>query len=212
MPTSDRPLRTWWPAAVAVLLCPVLAQALPPALETLPDAARSGLEARAARLAELTPEARAALAARVAAWHALPAEERGRRRIAHAAAEALPHEERMRLQRAAERFDALPEAEQRALRLEFEQLDQGLRRGWRLGPVLGLDWPGLHPLFSAMPETEHVPALLALRAMSPQGRADLAALVQRTPPHEREALRQAWLAAPADGRDAWLRARVSGAP
>lgn len=199
---------------LVLALAPVAAWALPPALQDseLPAAERERLEARAARLADMSPEQRSALAARIAAWRALPAQERGRRRIAHEAATALPHAERMQLQRAAAHFDTLPEAEQRALRLEFEQLDQGLRRGWRLGPTLGQDWAGLHPLFSAMPEDERGPALLALRTMSAQARADLAALAQRTPPHERDALRSAWLAAPADARDAWLRARVTGAP
>ena len=31
------------------------------------------------------------------------------------------------------------------------------RRGWLLGPVLGADWPRLHPLFSAMPEDQRGP-------------------------------------------------------
>lgn len=215
MPISERRLRGFGTGFVGLLLAASgIAAALPPALQsdTLPAAERARLEARAARLAKMTPEARNALAARVAAWHALPATERARRRIAYEAAAALPHAERVRLQQAAAHFDTLPEAEQAELRLAFEQLDQGLRRGWLLGPELGGDWPGLHPLFSAMPESERAPSLLALRAMSPQARKDLAALAQRTPPHEREALRSAWLAVPADARDAWLRARVSGAP
>ncbi|MET0327864.1 MAG: DUF3106 domain-containing protein [Luteimonas sp.] len=199
---------------LALGLAACAASALPPALQAdrLPAADRARLEARAAMLAGMSPEARAAFAARVAAWHALPAAERARRRTAHEAAEALPHAERMQLQQTATQFAALPEAEQLELRTAFEQLDQGLRRGWLLGPVLGADWPGLHALFSALPGSERAPALLALRAMSPQARLDLAALAQRTPPHEREALRRDWLAVPADARDAWLRSRVTGAP
>lgn len=201
-------------AACLLLALPVTWAVLPPVLRTaaLPQAERDQLEARAAQLAAMTPDARATLVARVAAWRALPAQERRRRRIAHETAAALPHAERVRLQQAASHFATLPEAEQRALRLEFAQLDQGVRRGWRLGPVLGLDWPGLHPLFSAVPQADRASTLLALRASSVQARADLAALAQRTPPHEREALRRAWLDVPADARDAWLRARVSGAP
>ena len=53
-----------------------------------------------------------------------------------------------------------------------------------------------------------LPAMLALRAASPQARADLAVLAQRTPPQERDALRAQWLAVAPDARDAWLRARV----
>lgn len=213
MPISERGLRR---VAVALFLCvaPLAQAALPVALklDTLPAAERAQLEARAARLAQMTPADRDALQARLAAWQSMPAGERARRRIAYRAADALPHAERMQLQQAAAHFDTLPEAEQRALRLAFEQLDQSLRRGWRLGPVLGVDWPRLHPLFSAMPEAQRAPALLALRATSLQARDDLAALAQRTPPQERDALRAQWLAVPADTRDAWLRARVSGTP
>jgi len=214
MPISERAAGRAGILASLLFAAPLVAVALPPALQAdaLPAAERARLEARARQLARMTSEDRTALAARVAAWHALPAPERARRRSAHEAVEALPHAERMRLQQAAAHFDTLPESEQRALRLEFEQLDLGLRRGWLLGPELGPDWPRLHPLFSAMPEPERTPALLALRAMSAQARADLATLAQRTPPHERDALRSQWLAVPADARDAWLRARVSGTP
>jgi len=213
MPDSERHLRR---VVVVVLLfvAPLVHAALPAALtaDTLPAAERSRLEVRAAHLAGMTPADRDALTARVAAWQLLPAGERARRRIAYEAAEALPHAERMRLQQAAAHFEGLPEPEQRALRQAFEQLDLGIRRGWLLGPVLGTDWPRLHPLFSAMPEAQRGPVLLALRATSEQARDDLAALAQRTPPHERDALRAQWLAVPAGTRDAWLRARVSGAP
>ncbi|MDR6991893.1 DUF3106 domain-containing protein [Luteimonas sp. 3794] len=211
MRISER-LRRRGGVALLLLAAPLAQAALPAGLQaqSLPAAERARLEARVARLAQMTPAEHATLQARLAAWQALPAGERARRRIAYQAVEALPHAERMQLQRAAAHFDTLPEPEQRALRLAFEQLDQSLRRGWLLGPVLGADWPRLHPLFSAMPEDQRGPALLALRATSAQARDDLAALAQRTPPHERDALRAEWLAVPADTRDAWLRARVSG--
>lgn len=212
MPISDRVLRC--AGACLLLVAPLAHAALPAALkaDTLPAAERAQLEARAARLAQMTPAERDALEARLAAWELLPASERARRRLAWQAADALPHAERMQLQQAAAHFDTLPAPEQQALRLAFEQLDLGLRRGWLLGPVLGADWPRLHPLFSAMPEAQRGPVLLALRASSLQARDDLAALAQRTPPQERDALRAQWLAVPAETRDAWLRARVSGTP
>ena len=212
MPISDRVLRG--AGACLLLVAPLAHAALPAALkaDTLPAAERAQLEARAARLAQMTPAERDALEARLAAWEILPASERARRRLAWQAADALPHAERMQLQQAAAHFDTLPAPEQQALRLAFEQLDLGLRRGWLVGPVLGADWPRLHPLFSAMPEAQRGPVLLALRASSLQARDDLAALAQRTPPQERDALRAQWLAVPADTRDAWLRARVSGTP
>lgn len=177
--------------------------------DTLPEADRERLTARAARLDAMSPAERAALTARATAWHAAPAAARAQQRLAFDAVEAMPHAERMRLQQAAEHFATLPEDERKALRLQFEQLDLGLQRGWRLGPALGAEWPGLHALFAAMPVEQHAPAMLALRTASPQARADLVVLAQRTPPHEREALRSAWLAVPADARDAWLRARVA---
>jgi len=214
MPISERVRRFAGVAGLLLLAAPLAQAALPPALkaESLPAAERAQLEARAARLAQMTPAERDALKARLAAWQILPAGERARRRIAWQAADALPHAERMRLQQAAAHFETLPEPEQRELRLAFEQLDLSLRRGWLLGPVLGADWPRLHPLFSAMPEDQRGPVLLALRATSLQARDDLAALAQRTPPQERDALRAQWLAVPADTRDAWLRARVAGTP
>lgn len=195
---------------VALLALAGAATALPAGVPwtTLPAADRERLTARAARLQAMSPAERAAFAARVAAWHALPAQERERRRIAFAAIEAMPHPERARLQQAAAHFDTLPDEARQALRLQFDQLDLGLRRGWLLGPTLGAEWPGLHALFAAMPAEQHAPAMLALRAASPQARADLAVLAQRTPPQERDALRAQWLAVAPGARDAWLRARV----
>ncbi|MCD9027335.1 DUF3106 domain-containing protein [Luteimonas sp. BDR2-5] len=196
----------------AVLACSCAgALALPatiPGWEHLPAAERERLTARAARLAAMTPAQRQAFAARVAEWHALPAATRAQQREAWEALQALPHAERMRLQAAAERYAALPEAERKALRARFDSLDQGMQRGWLLGPTLGAAWPGLHPLFAAMPNAQHAPAMLALRAMSAQAVADLAVLAQRTPPQDRDALRTRWLAVPAAERDAWLRAQV----
>lgn len=197
-------------ACAALLLVGGAAMALPAGLPwaALPAADRDRLTARAARLQAMSPAERDAFAARVAAWRALPAPERERRRIAFEAVEAMPHPERARLQQAAAQFAALPDDARQALRLEFDQLDLGLRRGWLLGPTLGAEWPALHPLFAAMPAEQHAPAMLALRAASTQARADLAVLAQRTPPHERDALRAQWLAIAPGARDAWLRARV----
>ncbi len=208
MPTSER-LRPLLAVLLGAGAC--AAAALPAGVpwEALPATSREQLAARAARLEAMAPAERDALAARVAAWRALPEPERVRRREAFDAIEAMPHAERMRLQQAASHFETRPEDERRALRATFEALDHGLRRGWRLGPTLGADWPGLHPLFAAMPVEQHAPAILALRAASPQARADLAVLAGRTPPHERGALREQWLAVPPEARDAWLRARVS---
>ena len=77
-----------------------------------------------------------------------------------------------------------------------------------LWPVLGVDWPRLHALLPQVPGEEREALLVALRALAPQGRNDLAVLAQRTPPEQRQALRDELLAQPAEARDAWLRRRV----
>lgn len=207
MRTSERRCRV---VGIALMLLAGAAAALPAGVPwaTLPAADRERLTARDARLQAMSPAERDALAARVAAWRALPAEARTRQRAAFEAVDAMPHAERVRLQQAAAHFATLPDDARQALRLQFDQLDLGLQRGWLLGPTLGAEWPGLHALFAAMPAEQHAPAMLALRAASAQARTDLAVLAQRTPPHERDALRAEWLAVPADARDAWLRTRV----
>ncbi len=216
MPASERQpgrVRRVPPLLLSVLLLAVgpvafAAPAAMPGWNHLPAGEREQLAARAARLAAMRPAQRQDLAARVAAWHALPPAERARQREAWTAVQALPHAERVRLQAAAARYAALPEPERQALRARFDSLDLGMQRGWLLGPTLGAAWPGLHPLFAAMPPAQQAPAMLALRGTSPQGAADLAVLAQRTPPQDRDALRAQWLAVPADQRDAWLRAQV----
>ena len=188
------------------------AQPLPPELEAvaarLPAQERERLLQRQQRLAELGPEARAALAARLAEWDALPEEEKRAQREAWAAWRELPADERARMRQARARFEALPRERQAALRQRFDAMDGTVRRGWLLGPVLGGDWPRLHPLFAQVPAGERQAVLEALRGLSRQGRADLAVLAQRTPPEAREAVRRELLSLPPEAREAWLRERT----
>jgi hypothetical protein len=86
-------------------------------------------------------------------------------------------------------------------------LDEMQRRGWRLGPVLGADYPRLQPLFGFVPEAERTATLSLLRQLDAQQRDDLAVLAQRIAPQERDGFRRELLAVPAAARGAWLRAR-----
>jgi hypothetical protein len=177
-------------------------------LPLLPPAERARLERRVATVRGWSDAERAAHAARVAAWEALPATTRAMRRERYAAWRALPLDERARLVQARTAFAALEPVQREALRARFDTLDGALRRGWRLGPTLGVDYPRLQPLLAQVPETEHAPLLRTLRAMTPLQRADLAVLVQRTPPHERAALRRDLISTAAAQRDGWLYERL----
>lgn len=190
------------------LAAAAVAQGSPPPSVALPAQERERLATLRQRLDALADDERAALRVRVAEWDALPEAERRSRRDAWQAWQAIPHDERMRMREARIAFEAMPLERQRELRAAFDALDANLRRGWLLGPALGADWPRLHALFAQVPDDEREALLVALRALSPQGRDDLAVLAQRTPPERRAALRDALLAEPAATRDAWLRRRV----
>jgi hypothetical protein len=199
-------------ALAMILSTGVAAQSLPPGLlekaQALPAPTGAELRRHAAVLAAMTPTQRAAFDKRVAQWDAqVPAAQRERRE-AWQAWRALPDVERQRLRAAARAFSALPPDQQQTLRAQYEALDGSERRGWLLGPVLGADYPKLHALVAQVPPTQRDALLEALRGLSPEGRADLAVLAQRTPPQARDALRTELLAQPAPRRDAWLRDRL----
>jgi len=209
-----RPERTRMQALVAALLLSAGAgaQSLPPALlekaTMLPAPTRAELQRHAATLAAMTPAQREAFARRVAEWDAqVPALQRERRE-AWQAWQALPETEHRRLRAAAVAYAALPPDRRQELRAQYDTLDGSERRGWLLGPTLGADYPKLHSLVSQVPSGQRDALLAALRALSPEGRADLAVLAQRTPPHERQALRTRLLEQPEPERDAWLRDRL----
>lgn len=108
------------------------------------------------------------------------------------------------LREAALRFASLPAAEQASLRHRFAALDRMERRGWRFGPDLGNDWPGLQPWLGFVPEDERDPLLRILRAMDSTQRAQLAELLRRQSPAGRIELRRELLAIPPARRAGWL--------
>lgn len=177
-------------------------------LPLLAPAERTRLEQRVATVRGWSEAERVAHAARVAAWDALPAATRAARRERYAAWRALPLDERTRLVQARSAFAALEPVQREALRARFDTLDGAMRRGWRLGPALGADYPRLQPLLAQVPEPEHAPLLRTLRAMTPSQRTDLGVLVQRTPPQDRAALRRELVSTASAQRDGWLYERL----
>lgn len=203
---------------VAVLLALLL---LPPALAAqavLDDYARilpqlqpierAQLRQRAATWTGWSAAERTEFGAHAAAWDALSPSQRGERRERYAAWRALPADDRAAVRAAMRRYAALPAEQQQALRAQFEALDRSDRRGWLLGPSLGADYPALQPLLAQVPAVDHEALLRVLRAMPRQQRIDLAVLVQRTPPQERDELRRALLSTSAANRQQWLWLRL----
>lgn len=196
--------------AAALLLAAAwpTARALPPELErslaNLPEPARARIQANGQRWDGWSPAQRHEFAQRAALWRQLSVAERGARRERYLAWQNLSAAERAQTQAAAARYAALPVEQRQALRAQFDALDRSDRRGWLLGPALGADYPSLQPLLAQLPQAQHAAMLAALRGLSAAQRKDLAVLVQRTPPQERERLRAGLLAAPAAQRGAWL--------
>jgi hypothetical protein len=210
--------RAGWGRSAVLLACLIAGPALAATavlgdfahiLPTLPAQARLTLQSRAERWARWTTGEREAFARRLQAWERLPASERGDLRERYAAWQALTPAERAQVQAAMQRYAALPADQQLALHQEFDALDRSQRHGWLLGPVLGPDYAILQPLLAQLPQVEHLPLLQALRTMTPQQRADLAVLVQRTPPQDRAVLRHELLATAPISRDDWLRQRLA---
>ena len=196
-------------ALLALLLAPTLAaQSLlddyAKILPQLQPDERVQLRQRATTWTGWTASERSEFAARAAAWDALPPAQRADRRERHAAWRALPADHKAALRAARARYRDLPTDHQLALRAQFDALDRSDRRGWLLGPSLGADYPGLQPLLAQVPAADHDALLRVLRAMDRQQRIDLATLVQRTAPQQREELRRALLSTSAGNRQQWL--------
>ena len=208
MRRSDSPRRWVCGLALAAVAALTPAVALPPdlgeILQRLPPSVQARLQENAKRWAGWSPDQRRDFNHRAAQWDALSAQQRGERRERYLAWQVLSAEERAQTQAAAARYTALPPDQQQALRAQFDAIDRSDRRGWLLGPALGADYPALQPLLAQMPEAQHGAMREALRAMTPMQRKDLAVLVQRTPPHDRQRLRSGLLATPAPNRGAWL--------
>lgn len=116
----------------------------------------------------------------------------------------LPVSEQRRIARAAEQLRQLPPAEQQQLQRSFAQLDQHHRDGWRLGPRLGLHWAGLQPLFAYVLPEQREPLLQMLHGLDEPSLERLVRLAQRTPPEQRQGLREQLLQQQATQRAAWL--------
>ena len=213
MSRADRRSRYRLPPAglLALMLLAGFAEAAPVVLQDFrevlprlqPDQ-RAELQRHATRWNNWSADERRAFAARAHAWDALPPAERGRRRERSQAWQRLPADEQDRVRAAARQFARLAPERRQALRAQFDALDRSERRGWLLGPGLGADYPALQPLLAQVPEAEHADLLRVLRAMDPRQRRDLAVLVQRTPPQERDALRRELLSTATANRDGWL--------
>ena len=169
---------------------------------------RALLRQRAATWTGWSAAERAEFTARAAAWDALSPSDRGERRERYAAWRALSTDERAAVRAAMTRYAALPADQQQLLRAQFDALDRSDRRGWLLGPALGMDYPALKPLLAQVPAADHEGLLRVLRAMSQQQRIELGVLVQRTPPQERDDLRRALISTSAANRQEWLWSRL----
>lgn len=130
----------------------------------------------------------------------MDADERRQLRANYAAWQALPAADRQQLVQAAARFASLPPAQQQELRTRFAGLDQMHRRGWRLGPVLGMYYPRLQGLFGFVAPAQQDALLAMLRQFDGPQLERLSALSQRTPPQERDALLARLLALDHAGR------------
>lgn len=198
-----RSSNAWVRFAIVLPLVAAAAFGLP----ALPSDPQDALQQRRQHLEALPPPQRAAFVQRMAAWDALSRTEREDRRARYAAWRELDEVQRVRVHAASEEIRALPAEQQAALRSRFDALDEMQRRGWRLGPTLGADYPRLQPLFGFVPEEERDATISLLRQLDAEQRNDLAILAQRIPPQERAAFRQELLSVPVAARSAWLRAR-----
>jgi hypothetical protein len=141
-------------------------------------------------------------------WPSLAPVQQRELRARYAAWQALPESERARIRRAALAVAALPPQQQAALRLRFAGQDQLHRDGWRLGPGLGALYPKLQPLFGYLPVEQRAPVLALLRELNEVQLAQLVLISQRTPPQDREVLREQLLALAPAARAAWLSEKV----
>lgn len=141
-------------------------------------------------------------------WTALNEAQRAQLRLRYRAWRALQGQERAELRRAQAQLAALPPAQQQALRQRFAAQDRLYRDGWRLGPALGAQYPQLQPLIGYVPAAQREALLGVLRALDAQQLRQLAVLAQRTPPQQRETLRNELLAQTPATRSAWLQRQL----
>lgn len=210
MRSSESGMRRFFAGLRLILFALFSLWALPlPALRAAGPVVMSSLAQRhEAALEALTPAQRQAFGQRLAAWNALPRSEREERRARYLAWQQLEPGERAQLRALAAQVAAFPPERAQALRAQFDALEEVQRRGWRLGPALGRDYPVLFPLLAYVPAAQQQPLLARLRGLEAAQRADLGVLVQRTPPQERAALRNELLAVPRATLAAWLKRKL----
>ncbi|AOL20958.1 hypothetical protein BGK55_18855 [Xanthomonas citri pv. malvacearum] len=156
----------------------------------VPNTSPSAAQQRT-RWAAMTPAQQVELRARYAAWKGLTATDR------------------VVLRQARERLQALPEDQQRALRTQFGAMDRLHRDGWRLGSQVGAFYAQLQPLIGYVPPAQREAMLAALRSLDAGQLEQLAVLAQRTPPQERDGLREAFLAEAPATRSIWLKRQLA---
>lgn len=170
---------------LALSFAPAMAQSLPTPLDE-----GTGTLAPRVDWQTMTPAQRADLRARYRAWR------------------ELGEAERAQVHQAQARMAALPADQQRALHTRFDAMDRLHRDGWRLGPTLGAHYVQLQPLFGYVPPEQRDVLLGLLHSLDAEQLRQLAVISQRTPPQERDALRNELLAQAPAARGAWLRHKL----
>ncbi|MEA9731339.1 DUF3106 domain-containing protein [Xanthomonas campestris] len=194
----------WCGLWLAVMSGAAGAQSLPAALDETP-AGPMATPAAPAGPARSIPSA----AQQRARWDALTPAQRTELRARYAAWKALTATDKVVLRQARERLQALPDDQQRALRTQFGAMDRLHRDGWRLGSQLGNFYPQLQPLIGYVPVAQRDALLGVLRSLDAGQLEQLAVLAQRTPPQERDALRDALLSESAATRSIWLKRQLA---
>ncbi|MET0718290.1 MAG: DUF3106 domain-containing protein [Pseudoxanthomonas sp.] len=205
---AGKPAGSWAGAALRVALY-VSVLVIPAAVLAQPAETAMTRPERGARLQSMTHEQLVQFGRRLAAWDAMPPGEREDRRARYQAWLQLDAAERESLRGLAAQVAAFPPERRQALRAQFDALDDVQRYGWRLGPSLGRDYASLHPLLAYVSSPQRGPLLARLRRMDAQQRSDLAVLAQRTPPQDRQALREELLSVPLSETAAWMRRKLA---
>ncbi|QBH01266.1 DUF3106 domain-containing protein [Xanthomonas oryzae] len=190
-----------------LLLCAIAgiagAQTMPMPLEEA--SAAPSASTPAAAVSSTTPGA----AQQRARWEAMTPAQQAELRARYAAWKGLSATDRVVLRQARERLQALPEDQQRALRTQFGAMDRLHRDGWRLGSQVGAFYAQLQPLIGYVPPAQRDAMLAALRSLDAGQLEQLAVLAQRTPPQERDGVRDAFLAEAPATRSTWLKRQLA---
>lgn len=142
------------------------------------------------------------------AWTSMNAQQKRELRVRYAAWQALPDAEKQRIRGAGSALAALSASERQAAHARFAGMDQMHRDGWLLGPRLGVAYARLQPLLGYLPDAQRAPMRALLEQLDAASLEHLSLIAQRTPPQDRDALRDALLAVPTAQRAAWLQEKV----